>query len=173
MNGESKRRVTRYLIEEVLKWSNDDIKEEWNQSLITKFKLTSVMQVYRSSPYEMLNAAYPNRFKEWELKCVPKNFWTKEKGLLALRWWIEKKEKLTKEDVLDVHSGEWLRERNLGTPLLKYWNNNAYQMLNAAYPNEYREWELKRVSNKFWNDKEKSLKIFKQIIKEKGMSQEI
>ncbi|MBE7123155.1 hypothetical protein FT638_25300 [Bacillus cereus] len=247
MNGELKRRVTQYLIEDVLKWSDEDIKEKWNQSLIIKFKLTSVMQAYRSSPYEMLNAAYPNRFepwelkytpkcfwtyekgleilrgiieekerlteyqllnkydlkwlienklgevcssyfngspyqmlnaaypdrfKEWELKSVPKNFWTKEKGLLALRWWIEKKEKLTKEDVLDVYSGEWLRERNLGTPLLKYWNRNAYQMLNAAYPNQYREWELKRVSNKFWNDKEKSLKIFKQIIKEKGMSQD-
>ncbi|NWK71076.1 DUF4046 domain-containing protein [Bacillus paramycoides] len=246
VDGELKRRVTRYLIEDVLKWSDEDIKEKWNQALIRKLKLTGVMQIYRSSPYEMLNeaypnrfepwevkhtpkrfwtyensleilkkiieekeqlteyqllkkydlnwlvknnlggvcseyfsdspydmlnAAYPNRFKAWELKCVPKNFWTKEKGLFALRWWIEQKEKLTTEGLLDVYSGEWLRERNLGTPLLKYWNNNAYKMLNAAYPSQFREWELKRVSNKFWDDKEKSLKVFKLIIKEKGMSQ--
>ncbi|MCW1941876.1 hypothetical protein OMD49_30365 [Bacillus anthracis] len=138
-----------------------------------KNKLGTVCSTYfNDSPYQMLNAAYPNQFKEWELKCVPNNFWTYEKGLMALRWWIEEKEKLTTKCLLDVYSIEWLRERHLGTPLLKYWDSNVYQMLNAAYPNQFREWELKRVSKKFWNDKEKSLKIFKQIIKEKGMSQE-
>ncbi|WP_242268959.1 DUF4046 domain-containing protein [Bacillus cereus group sp. BfR-BA-01352] len=247
VDGQLKKRIIRYLIEDILKWSDEDIKEKWNQNFIKKLKLTSVMQIYRSSPYEMLNAAYPNRFepwelkhaprrfwtyekslevlkkiieekerltdsqllekydlnwlmknklgkvcstyfndspyqmlnatypnrfKEWELKCVPNNFWTYEKGLMALRWWIEEKEKLTTKCLLDVYSREWLRERHLGTPLLKYWDSNVYQMLNAAYPNQFREWELKRVSKKFWNDKEKSLKIFKQIIKEKGMSQE-
>lgn len=238
VNGELKRRITRYLIEDVLKWSDEDIKEKWNQNIIKKFKLNSMMQVYRSSPYamlnaaypsrfepweikytpkgfwtkeksleilkeiieekerlteyqllkkydsnwltknklrgvcsryfndspyQMLNAAYPDRFKEWELKYVPRDFWTKEKSLLALRWWIEEKEKLTTEGLLDVYSGKWLKERNFGTPLLKYWNRNAYQMLNAAYPNQYREWELKRVSNDFW-EKEKAKKIIKDEI---------
>ncbi|PKJ52029.1 DUF4046 domain-containing protein, partial [Bacillus sp. SN10] len=65
VDGQLKRRITRYLIEEILKWNDEDIKEKWNQHLIQKFKLTSVMQIYRSSPYEMLNAAYPNRFEAW------------------------------------------------------------------------------------------------------------
>ncbi|QEL82436.1 DUF4046 domain-containing protein (plasmid) [Bacillus sp. JAS24-2] len=247
VDGQLKQRVTKYLIEEILKWNDEDIKEKWNQHLIQKFKLTSVMQSYRSSPYEMLNAAYPNRFeawelkhtprrfwtkeksleilkkiieekerltefqllenydlnwliknklgwacskyfhdspyqmlnaaypnrfKEWELKNVPKNFWTKEKSFMALRWWIEEKEKLTPTCLLNVYSREWLRERNLSTPLLKYWDSNIYQMLNETYPNRIREWELKRVPKEFWNNKERNIKIFKQIIKEKGMSQE-
>lgn len=245
INGELKKRVTRYLIEVVLKWNDEQIKEKWNQRLIIKLRLTRVMHLYRGSPYQMLNAAYPNRFepwelkrtpkdfwtyeksleilkeiienkekltkrqlldvyslewltkhnilwacskyfndspyqmlnaaypnqfKEWELKCVPNNFWTKEKGLEALRWWIDKKENLTKENLLNVYSGEWLKERNLGSPLFMYWDGNAFKMLDTAYPNQFREWELKKVSNNFWDDQESSLKIFKKIIQEKGMS---
>lgn len=245
--GELKRRVTQYLIEVVLKWNDEDIREKWNQNIIIKSKLTSVMQAYHSSPHEMLNAAYPdrfeawelkqtpkgfwtynksleilkkiieerdrlsehqlleryslewlvknnlggvcsmyfndspyamlnaaypNRFKEWELKHVPKNFWTKKRALEALCWWIETKEKLTNKSLLDVYSGEWLRERNLSTPLLKYWNNGSYKMLNEAYPNQFREWELKKVSRNFWESEEKSLEIFKQIINENGYSKD-
>ncbi|PEK57846.1 hypothetical protein [Bacillus wiedmannii] len=239
--GELKKRVTQYLIEVVLKWNDEDIRERWNQRIIIKSKLTSVLQAYHSSPYVMLNAAYPNRFeawelkhtlkgfwtydksleilkkiieekerltehqllevyslewlakknlggvcwtyfkdspyamlnaaypnryKEWELKHVPKNFWTRKKALKALCWWIDKKEKLTGKSLLNVYSGEWLKERKLSTPLLKYWNNSPFKMLNEAYPNRFREWELKKVSNNFWESEEKSLQIFKQIIKE-------
>ncbi|PGZ25345.1 hypothetical protein COE50_27450 [Bacillus anthracis] len=246
-DGRLKKRVTTHLIESVLKWNDEEIREKWGQDIIIKSRLTSVLMAYGNSPYEMLNAAYPNRFeawelkrtpkrfwtyekslkilkkmieekeqledyellevyslewliknnlggpcsmyfsdspfkmlnaaypnkfKEWQLKNVPKNFWTKEKSFEALYWWIEEKEQLTKENLLDVFSREWLKERNLGTPITKFWNNNAYKMLNAAYPNQFREWELKRVSHSFWVNQEKSLKIFKQIIKEKGFSKE-
>ncbi|MCW1941875.1 DUF4046 domain-containing protein [Bacillus anthracis] len=72
VDGQLKKRIIRYLIEDVLKWSDEDIKEKWNQKFIKKLKLTSVMQIYRGSPYEMLNVAYPNRFEPWELKQAPR-----------------------------------------------------------------------------------------------------
>lgn len=247
VDGTFKKRVTRYLIEVILKWGEKDIKEKWEQSVVIKFKLTSVMRHYRSSPYEMLNAAYPSqfepwelkrvpkgfwtfetslkilkeiveekekftdgqllnvyslewlmknglggacsiyfndspfqmlnaaypgRFKEWEIKSVPNNFWTKETAMEALIWWIEEKEKLTKDRLIEVFSGIWLKERKLGSVVRMYWEGNAYKMLDEVYPNQFREWELKKVSHDFWNDEEKSLEILKQIIEEKGMSED-
>ncbi|MDQ4678554.1 DUF4046 domain-containing protein, partial [Stenotrophomonas maltophilia group sp. RNC7] len=63
------RRVTKYLIEYVLKWNADDIKKGWDGKLIKKYKLGGMIAiVYNSSPYAMLNDLYPDQFKEWELK---------------------------------------------------------------------------------------------------------
>ncbi|WP_179955840.1 hypothetical protein [Bacillus sp. JAS24-2] len=76
----------------------------------------------------MLNELYPNRFKEWELKKTPTGFWTKEKGLEALRWTIEEKEKLTKVDLLQIYSKRWLREQGLSTPLQRFWRGNINLM---------------------------------------------
>ena len=44
---------------------------------------------FNNSPYQAINTAYPNKFKEWEFNLVPKNFWTTEKGAEATRWLIE------------------------------------------------------------------------------------
>ncbi|MCQ6289328.1 hypothetical protein NPM18_33265, partial [Bacillus cereus] len=86
----------------------------------------------------MLNGLYPGRFKEWELKEVPLNFWTKEKGLEALRWTVEEKEKLTLEQLLQVYSERWLIKNRLSTPCQKYWRENRYDMLKDLYPEIYR-----------------------------------
>lgn len=163
--------VTRYLIEEYLQWSDEDIKENWNLKLIQKYKLSGVCSIlFKESPYAMLEAVYPNRFQKWDLKNLPKNSWTREKALEDLRYWIEKKERLTKEQLKDTYSGSWLRKRGLDSPLQMYWNSSPYQMLDAAYPNQFYEWEFKKVSQNYWNDKEKSLNIFREIIKIQNLS---
>lgn len=85
-NRESAKRVTRYLVEHVLKWDAEKLKKYWNQKLIIKFKLSGVLRIiYNGSPYAMLNDSYPNVFKEWEFQMAPKRYWTKEKALDALK----------------------------------------------------------------------------------------
>ncbi|PGZ44794.1 hypothetical protein COE56_28950 [Bacillus anthracis] len=49
--------VTKYLIKHVLKWNRDAIRQGWNQKLIKKMKLATVLSKYNSSPYAMLNDA--------------------------------------------------------------------------------------------------------------------
>lgn len=166
LDGELKRRVTRYLIEDVLKWSDEDIKEKWNQFIIRKFSLASVMQVYRSSPYEMLNAAFPNRFEPWEIKHTPKRFWTYEKSLDILKKIIEEKERLTEYQLLEKYDLNWLMKNNLGGVCSEYFDDSPYEMLNAAYPNRFKGWELKCVPKNFWT-KEKGLEALRWWIQKK------
>ncbi|QWH64238.1 DUF4046 domain-containing protein (plasmid) [Bacillus mycoides] len=141
INRELAKRVTKYLIENVLEWEAEEIKKQWCKKLIKKYKLGGVFGiVYQASPYTRLNDLYPGRFKEWEFQksSVPANFWTKEQGLKALRWTIEEKEKLTTEQLLQVYSKRWLNKNGLSTPLHKYWRGSPYAMLKALYPEIFK-----------------------------------
>ncbi|WP_053597141.1 MULTISPECIES: hypothetical protein [Lysinibacillus] len=68
---------------------------------------------------------------------------------------IEEKESLTEFQLLEKYDLNWLVKNKLGGVCPK--NDSPYQMLNAAYPNRFKEWELKVAPNRFW-EKEKEKK---------------
>ncbi|MFT5875939.1 MAG: hypothetical protein ACI8WT_004939 [Clostridium sp.] len=95
--------ITKYLLEEILKWSSNDIKKKLSQSIFVEHKLNGMLQqVYNQSPFEAFNAAYPNRFKSWELGCVPKNYWELDVGIEATKWLIEEKLKYLENDIKKI-----------------------------------------------------------------------
>lgn len=164
---ELSKRVTKYLIETILKWNEEDIKQKWNTPLIIKYRLLGALKHgYDNSPYKMIEDLYPNRFKEWEFSMTPNNFWTKEKALVALRWTIEEKEKLTSFQLLQVYSVKWLTIHNLISPCQIFWNNSPYSMINELYPGQNKEWEYKFTPTGFWTEK-KALEALKWTIEEK------
>lgn len=165
--NELARRVTTYLIDQVLKWDKDEIKQNWNTSLLVKYCLRGMVKnKYENSPYKMLNDAYPEQFKEWEFGMTPLNFWTKNKALQVLRWAIEEKERLTSKSLLEIYGQKWLKEQRLGAPLRVFWNGSPYAMINDLYPDRFKEWQFPMVPNKFWT-KEKALEALKWTIEEK------
>ncbi len=52
------------------------------EKMVKKFKKlnTPCGMYWNGSPYAYLNELYPNQFKEWQLKNVPKGFWTTQKS---------------------------------------------------------------------------------------------
>ena len=83
-------KIIKYLIEEKLKLTDEEIKEQLSVNLFKDNKLHGMLQsCFNDSPYQAINTAYPNKFKEWEFKMTPINFWSKEKGTEATRWLIE------------------------------------------------------------------------------------
>ncbi len=166
-NNEIAKRVTKYLVTEILKWNEEEIKQNWSTALIAKYRLRGLLQhKYENSAFKMINDLYPNEFKEWEFKMTPLNFWTKEKALQVLKWIIEEKEKLSSENFLKVYGQSWLKEQKLSTPLRVLWNGSPYAMINDLYPNEFKEWEFKMVPNSFWT-KEKALNALRWTIETK------
>ncbi|MED2776999.1 hypothetical protein P4278_28190 [Bacillus thuringiensis] len=150
INFELSKRVTKYLIEHVLLWDRDAIRKGWNQRLIIKMKLSTVLSRYNSSPYAMLNDAYPNFIKEWELGMAPLKFWTKDNALEALRWTIEEKKQLTDQQLYLVYGEKWLRKHKLSAPCGIYWNGSPYAYLNSLYPEKFKECEFLASSNNYW-----------------------
>ncbi|ARV91359.1 hypothetical protein BK727_07265 [Bacillus thuringiensis serovar roskildiensis] len=168
-DNEMARRVTKYLIKTILQWNEDEIKQNWNTSLLVKYRLRGVLQnKYENSPYKMLNDTFPQKFKEWELGMTPLNFWTKKKALQVLKWTIEEKEQLTSEKLLKVYGLKWLQRQRLSAPLRTIWNGSPYAMINDLYPDLFKEWQFSMVPNKFWT-KEKAIEALKWTIEKKEM----
>ena len=160
-------KVLKWLIEEREKMDDQEIKIKISVLWLAQKGLRTPLERYwNDSPFSFINELYPGRFKEWEFKMTPKKFWTKERALEALKWTIEEKEKLTKEQFIQVYNRKWLIDQGLRTPLERFWINSPYSMLNETYPGEFKEWELNRVPCGFWT-KEKALEALKWTIEEK------
>lgn len=100
--------ITRYFIEDVLKWEDKDIREKINEMVFRKYHLSGMLEyVFGRSPFLAIDNAYPGRYKVWELTCTPKHFWEQEGNRnSALSWLLDKTGKtkigeLTNKDFLN------------------------------------------------------------------------
>ncbi|PFE15280.1 hypothetical protein CN307_12955 [Bacillus cereus] len=167
VNRELAKRITRYLLEVVLSWDTEQIINGWTRELIVKYKLSGMLGiVYKGNLNQPLHDAYPDRFKEWQLRVAPIGYWTAENSLEALKWTIEVKEQLSDQELMRVYDKGWLRHHKLGTPLKVYWNESPFHMLNALYPGKFKAWQMRKTPRGFWT-KETALDLLKWTIEVK------
>ena len=91
--------------------------------------------VFKDSPYLALEAAYPGRFKPWELSYVPMNYWTKETAGEAVRWLFEDKLKWSYDERINNVSVDLFKKHGLGSVLNRLFKNSPYSFMKNAYPN--------------------------------------
>jgi len=162
VDRELAKRITRYLIEVVLDWDTEQIINGWTRELLVKYKLGGMLSIaYNGCLNPPLHDAYPDRFKEWQLRVAPNGYWTAENSLDALKWTIEVKEQLKQ-----VYEISWLRKHNLSTPLKVFWNTQPFTMLNDLYPGRFKPWELNKTPNGYWT-RENALEALKWTIEVK------
>lgn len=101
---EHAKQITKYLIEEILKWGDEEVKENISEMVFRKHKLSGMLEyTFGRSPFKALDNAYPNHYKEWELKTVPKNLWENEKKQKeATEWLLEKTNKSRFEELTNL-----------------------------------------------------------------------
>ena len=152
-NLKTAKEATIWLIEEKLKWNDDDIKEKLSANTFIKNSLTSIISLFNGSPYLAIENAYPGKFKPWELPSVPKKNWNVKTAREATIWLIEEKLKWSDEDIKEKLSANTFIKNSLGGMLTILFNNSPYLAIENAYPGKFKPWEVARVSKKFWNMK--------------------
>lgn len=105
-----------------------------------------------------------------KIKCFPNNFFSGEYGQVnagkCLKYLLEDKLKLNKEDIPSVISSEFFRQYRLAGMLGLCFNYSPYKALNYIYEDVYKEWELGNVPRNFWDD-EKALEAINWLISKK------
>ena len=151
---ENAKNVTKTLIERVLKWTYEDIRNKLTLNIFKKYSVLSMLvKVFNGSPYLAIENAYPGKFKPWELPCVSNSFWNLKTAKEATIWLIEEKLKWNDDDIKEKLSANTFIKNSLTGMLNVLFNGSAYLAINNAYPGKFKPWELPSVPKKNWNVK--------------------
>lgn len=143
-------KAVKWLIQERLCWTDDDIRERLNKDVFIENGLYGMIQrCFNSSPSEAILTAYPGSFYEWELFRAPVNFWTFENACKAVKWLIEEKLKMSDEQIKKTFCRKLLRDNELVTIADKF---NCFSLIDAIYPARFKPWEFDIISNDFWTE---------------------
>lgn len=140
--------LVRYLIEEVLKWDEEDIKNNFTTFTLEQYKLAGLHKyVYKKNLFNVIDSAYPGRFKPWEMKFSPRSYWRNlENCINATRWLILEKLEWTKEDIMEKFNNNVFKENGF-TGLLKWgWNGESYNAVALSfYEYDFKPWDLRSI----------------------------
>lgn len=162
--------LVRYLLEEKLNLTVEELKTLNYSKTLVKFKLSGMYtKVFNSSPYNIVEKTYGRLFHEWEMKTVPMGFWqNKDNRIKAVKWLIEDQLKLkTKEEIRKKIRTRVIREYGLSGILTNVHNDDMYAMFNEAYPDIMRRWEFRQVGHDYWKDDENIKGALNWLIDEK------
>ena len=136
---------TKWLMEEKLDFFNDkSIKIK--KALFIKYGLVGMLNaIFNGSTYNAINTAYPGMFMPWEVCSTPRNYWTKENSISAIKWLIEEKlEWLTDDVIIDNIRKKTFSEYGLGGLISMCYNCSPFLALDATYPGRFKEEEFRR-----------------------------
>ncbi len=138
-NKETAKMATIWLIEEKLKWSDEEICKNLSQQVFKNHGLAGMIYIFNDSTYEALNNAYPGKFKPWQLSMTPNNYWNKETAKMATIWLIEKKLKWSDEEICEKLSVQVFKNHGLSGMIYTIFNGSPYEALNNAYPGKFKK----------------------------------
>ena len=127
-NMETAKEATMWLIEEKLKWSDEDVRRNLSQNTFKENSLRGMLAIlFNESPYRAIDNAYPGKFKPWEFKRIPNNFWNLKTAREATIWLIEEKLKWSDEDVKEKLTLNTFKENSLKSMLNYLFNIDSHQ----------------------------------------------
>lgn len=108
---ENAKKLIKYLFEERLEWNDEQVLKNLSAKVFYDNRLGGMLQIlFDSHPIEAYNFAYPGKFKPWEFRQVPANFWSRETGIAATKWLIEEKLKWSDNEVIEKLT--WKDQKN-------------------------------------------------------------
>lgn len=154
---ERANRCIRYLIEEVLKWSKEEVYENFEHETFSQYGLRVMLKKCFNYKFtDALESAYPGVYKPWLFKITPRNYWTKERFLEALKWTIEQKLNIPKHKIPYVVCEQFIIDNSLITGFNKFFGSSTYKAIDTLYPGVYEMFEFKKTPRSYWN-KERAL----------------
>lgn len=148
--------ITKFLIEDVLDWSDKEIVQNFNSDILSKYGLyTMLMDVFKGSIFAVIHNAYPQKYQNWEFFniYVGSNFWNENTAKDALIWLFEIKLNWTDEQIKESYNVNVIKENNLYGMLQSLFDCSPYKALNFIYPDRFHPWELSKIPQNYWNIK--------------------
>ena len=161
---------TRYMIENVLGWTINDVIEKLTHNTFKENKLYGMLNyVYDCCPYAAISDVY--NMKPWEVRNVPNRYWLDKNNVInAMRWMFEEKLEWSIEDIKNKVSIYTFKDYNLLPMLNTVYNGSPYAAINDLYPNQIQPWELNNVPFKYWIKEDNRARAIKWVLDKNNIS---
>lgn len=147
-NVETGKEAVKWLIEDNLKWNDEDIKNKLTKKVFYDNNLSGMISsVFKNSPYLAINEAFPNKFKPWQFSQVSKGFWNIETGKDSIKWLIEEKLKWNDEDIEKKLNIQIFKDNGLYWMLCDVFNGSIYSAIHKTYPNRFKSDSTIKLKN--------------------------
>lgn len=164
----------KWLFEERLQWTDEDIKKHFVTKTIHQNKLTGLLKYFTrveniSSSYHFVDLYTNGRVKPWELIRAPQGMYhdpTFQKD--AIHWLFEEKLKWSDNDFKQKLSKEIFVENGFSNFL--YYYDSYFHIMEFAYPGRFKPWEVMGyVHDGYWSDKENRRDAIYWLLKQLDM----
>lgn len=168
-------KLLKYLIDEKLKYSKEDVKREVSKMFLIKYKLHTASKLFGRSAIRYILCAYPQAgYKPWQFKHdkVPQSYWTHEENRInALKYVFEVELQWSLNDIKEKLNWEIIKQQGLLT--LHSYYPSIHHVCNAIYPGKIRAWELRHseVSDYFWDDINNRKKAMQWLLEQVNYTQ--
>lgn len=145
--------IVKWFIEKYLKWDEKKIKECLCIEVFYSAGFESFLRLqYNQNVYKALEEAYPNKYRPWELKRAPRNYWNKEKAIEAFEIWLKEVVKWSDEEICTKFNRHRIQDtKPFGTKfywlLRKFLGDDEFIALNTIYPGKFKQENGKIVLN--------------------------
>ncbi|MBN2709430.1 MAG: hypothetical protein JXR46_10325 [Calditrichaceae bacterium] len=155
-------------------WAVDSLpdrvyKKELNRRTFGEFGLAALFEKkFGKNIFNAIDAAYPGRFRPWELGNVPKGFWQKHSSLLSVLRWIAGRENIQDKGLSDlikrdVLTKQCIKKYAIGRILLNRLKGRLHTIFNPVYAlNFHRNKTVKRLEN--FIKKERQMRSWRLIL---------
>jgi hypothetical protein len=150
---ESFKRCFRYLINEHLSITKEELLERVNFSFFRLFKLGGGINLFNDSPYEAVAFSFPEwNIQPWELKSTPNSYWNLDTCKLAVRWLFHEKLKWDRYEICQNSTQLLFKEYKIEKAIQAlrkkkiYPKTGFFEAIHFSFPEyKYMKWEFKNV----------------------------
>ncbi len=144
------REALEWLMSEKLGCSRGDLPAMLNRHIFKDNGLGKLLELFDDSCYKLVNAVFPNVFKQWQFIEEEPLIWFQEDRFdtaqKATIWLIEERLGIPIEEIPKRIS---IREFHMNglSKLLDLFNQNLYQVIENAYPQKFKPWQFNEQSD--------------------------
>jgi hypothetical protein len=182
-NVENRKIAIKWLVEEYYNIKPEHIYVLVKQKILSResFGETGLSYLYNTFYNSMLKAiqeTYPN-LEVWKIGIYNKGYWKSEyamtESVKAFLWMLEQ-ENISIDNLLSSLHGKQINRNlfskyNLLTMFDYCYKKNIGQLIENAFPNKFKAWEIGNIPFEYWEDREHRKDAIKYFLKEKQLDE--
>ncbi|MCQ6278698.1 hypothetical protein [Bacillus sp. EB600] len=147
-----------------------DIPSVINYDLLIKWGFANPLKRHGDSPFRLLNAIYPSKFKEIDFKKVPHHFYEDKTTLKKQFFDMLKKEQITFNEIPKKVNQERLIKYGFSSVLSSY-SRSPFKLITSLFPDYFSIEDFAIKPNGYWKDLSNARRAIEQLLAAEGVSE--